>query len=91
MIERAKTLTAKECLGMARCVSTALSLVNAAEVQHKLRRLKQCERDAGNKIAGPLYHTEDSVKGSIHAMIQNGEATPNEIFRQLCKQKVECE
>jgi hypothetical protein len=89
MIRRAKDLSAKECLGMLRCLSTALSLVNAAEVQHRLRSIKRHERESGNALGGPLYHTEDSVKGSIQAMLQNKEATPDQIFDQLCRQKVE--
>lgn len=89
MIQRAKDLTAKECLGMVRCISTALSLVNAAEVQHRLRSIKRHERESGNIFPGPLYHTEDSVKGSIQALLQKGEATPEEIWKQLATQKVE--
>lgn len=89
MIQRAKDLTAKECLGMVRCISTALSLVNAAEVQHRLRSIKRHERESGNVFPGPLYHTEDSVKGSIHALLQQGQATADEIWKQLSTQKVE--
>ncbi len=89
MIQRAKDLTAKECLGMVRCISTALSLVNAAEVQHRLRSIKRHERESGNIFPGPLYHTEDSVKGSIEALLQKGDATPEEIWKQLSTQKVE--
>lgn len=89
MIQRAKDLTAKECLGMVRCISTALSLVNAAEVQHRLRSIKRHERESGNVFPGPLYHTEDSVKGSIHALLQQGQATAEEIWKQLSTQKVE--
>lgn len=89
MIKRAKDLTAKECLGMVRCISTALSLVNAAEVHHRLRSIRRHELESGNVLPGPLYHTEDSVKGSIHALLQNKEATPDQIYHQLCTQKVE--
>ena len=89
MIQRAKDLTARECLGMVRCISTALSLVNAAEVQHRLRSIKRHERESGNVFPGPLYHTEDSVKGSIHALLQQGQATTDEIWKQLSTQKVE--
>ena len=89
MISRAKDLSAKECLGMLRCISTALSLVNAAEVQHRLRTIKIHERESGTALNGPLYHSEDSVRGSIDAMVQLNEATTDEIFNQLCNQKVE--
>jgi len=89
MIRRAKALTAKECLGMVRCMSTALSLVNAAEVQHRLRSIKRHELETGDVFPGPLYHTEDSVKGSIQALLKKGEATPDEVWDQLCTQQVE--
>ena len=89
MVDRAKDLSAKECLGMARCITMALSLVNAAEVQHRLRSMKRHERESGNKFPGPLYHTEDSVKGSIQALLQSNHATPEEIWEQLTKQQVE--
>eukprot|EP00934_Nitzschia_sp_Nitz4_P008638 Nitzschia sp. Nitz4//scaffold83_size84149//11877//15237//NITZ4_005165-RA/size84149-snap-gene-0.120-mRNA-1//1//CDS//3329558920//8628//frame0 len=90
MVERAKTLSAQECLGMARCISAVLSLVNAADVQHKLRSNRQLERNAGNQIPGPLLHAEDSVKGSIQRLLTSGAATPQELYKQLCTQKVEC-
>lgn len=89
MIRRAKDLTAQECLGMVRCISTALSLVNAAEVQHRLRSIKRHEHESKDILPGPLYHTEDSVKGSIQALLQHKEATPEQIYEQLCNQKVE--
>ena len=89
MVSRAKDLTSKECLGMVRCIAAALSLLNSAEVQHRLRSIKFHERESGNMLPGPLYHTEDSVKGSIHVMLQQGEATAQQIFDQLCQQRVE--
>lgn len=89
MIERAKDLSAKECLGMVRCLSTALCLVNAAEVQHRLRTIKLHEKEYANALPGPLYHTEDSVKGSVQAILQSNQATKDEIFHQLCTQSVE--
>lgn len=89
MIERAKTLTAQECLGFCRAFSTALNLVNAAEVQHRLRNLKAYEKAQVEGLPGPLYHTEDSVKGSIKAILDSKQATKEEIYGQLCRQKVE--
>jgi phosphoenolpyruvate carboxylase len=93
MIERAKMLSASECLGMARCISTALSLVNSAEVQHRLRAIKQHELERQlhpeTWIPGPLYHVEDSVKGSIHKLLDTHQASPDEIYNQLCHQTVE--
>jgi phosphoenolpyruvate carboxylase len=93
MIDRAKTLSASECLGMARCISTALSLVNSAEVQHRLRAIKQHEKERQmhpeSWLPGPLYHMEDSVKGSIHKLLDTRQASPDEIYNKLCTQTVE--
>lgn len=78
---------------MVRCISTALSLVNSAEVQHRLRAMKQFERerqkDASTWLPGPLYHTEDSVKGSIGTLLHSDQATKEEIYNQICTQSVE--
>jgi phosphoenolpyruvate carboxylase len=93
MIERARSLTSKECLGMVRAISTALSLVNSAEVHHRLRAIRQHERDrqgnAATWVPGPLYHMEDSVKGSIQAMLDSNQASRDQIHHQLCTQSVE--
>jgi len=89
MIERAKSLTASECLGINRCISTALSLVNSAEVQHRLRAIKQHERDVPTKLPGPLYHMEDSIKGTIQLLLDSEGASKEEIYNQLCSQSVE--
>ena len=89
MIERAKTLTASECLGMNRYICTALSLVNSAEVQHRLRAIREHERENKRQIPGPLYHMEDSIKGTMHQLLDSDGATKDEIFNQLCNQKVE--
>lgn len=79
-----------ECLGFCRVFNTALNLVNAAEVHHRLRAIRSYEQEHREQgLLGPLYHTEDSVKGSIHAILGSKEATKEEIFNQLCTQKVE--
>jgi phosphoenolpyruvate carboxylase len=82
-------LTSKQCLGFSRVASTALSLVNAAEVQHRLRAIKSHELGHPQNLPGPLYHTEDSVKGSIQAILESKQATSQEIYDQLCTQSVE--
>ena len=89
MIERAQSLTAEECLGMNRYICTALSLVNSAEVQHRLRAMREHERENKRQIPGPLYHMEDSIKGTMQQLLDSDGATKDEIFEQLCNQKVE--
>lgn len=89
MIQRAESLTASECLGMNRYITTALSLVNSAEVQHRLRAIREHERANKRRLPGPLYHMEDSIKGTMHHLIDSNGATKEEIFQQLCNQSVE--
>jgi len=93
MIEKAKSLSAEECLGVVRCISTALSLVGAAEVQHRLRAIRQyereCQADDTKWLPGPLYHTEDSVKGSIGAMVEGNQATKDQIYDKICNMSIE--
>ena len=86
MIERAQSLTASQCLGFCRAASIALNLVNSAEVHHRLRCIKTHEIEQLEKVAlpGPLYHTDDSVKGSIQAILDSKQATKEEIFNQIC-------
>jgi phosphoenolpyruvate carboxylase len=91
MIENAAKLTSLEALGVLRVINVALCLVNAAEVQHRLRTIRTHEKETYDKdeVLGPLYHTEDSVRGSIDVMLSSNEATKDEIFKQICTQKVE--
>jgi len=89
MVERAKSLSASECLGMNRFISTALSLINSAEVQHRLRAIRQHEREYKRQLPGPLFHMEDSIKGTIHHLLDSDGASKEEIFQKLCNQKVE--
>jgi phosphoenolpyruvate carboxylase len=91
MVKKAAGLTSKEAMGVIRCMNVALCLLNAAEVQHRLRAIKMHEQDvsATQVTPGPLYNTEDSVKGSINAMLLTNQATKDQIFNQLCTQQVE--
>eukprot|EP00980_Cylindrotheca_fusiformis_P015995 scaffold4703_cov108-Cylindrotheca_fusiformis.AAC.3 len=90
MIERVKSLTASEALGFCRAFNTALNLVNAAEVHHRLRAIRAHEKSHRKQVLdGPLYHNEDSVKGSIHAILDAKEGSKEEIYKQLCTQNVE--
>lgn len=91
MVELAEKLSGQEALGVIRCINAALCLVNSAEVQHRLRGTKTQELEISpeDMKPGPLYSKEDSVKGSIYALLDNKEATPEEIYEQLCTQNVE--
>lgn len=92
MVEEASKLTPAQAVGVTRTFSIMLNLVNAAEVHHRFRRLKESEKywsDKQNAVPGPLPFVEDSVRGTIEALLENGDATPMQILDQLQKQRVE--
>lgn len=88
MIEYAKNLSNEDALGVMRTFSIALNLVNAAEVQHRLR-LVRAHEFATDRDVGPLPMTEDSVRGTIDALVESNMATKEQIYQQLTTQKVE--
>jgi len=90
MIQCAKDLTNENALGVMRCFSIALNLVNSAEVHHRMRVLRQYELEADrvSTDGGPLPMTEDSMRGTIQTLLDKGH-TKDEIFDAIMKQKVE--
>ena len=91
LVAAASKLTPNQAVGVTRTFSIMLNLVNAAEVHHRFRRLRQTEkaRFESTGISGPLPNVEDSIRGTIDALLQSGDATPSQILDQLQKQKVE--
>lgn len=92
MIQCAKDLSPENALRVMRTFSLMLNLVNAAETHHRLRVMRQSELKADmdpNLEVGPLPLTEDSMRGTIDAILKAGDATKDEIFNQLMNQKVE--
>lgn len=91
LVQAAGKLTPAQAVGVTRTFSIMLNLINAAEVHHRFRRLKQNERIVYQEsgVEGPLPALEDSIRGTIEALLKTGEATPNQIMEQLQKQKVE--
>lgn len=91
MIRRASELTADQLVGVTRTFSIMLNLVNSAEVHHRQRVTRQ--HDAGVKggtmTVGPLPMSEDSMRGTMDALLKNGQASKQDIYNQLLKQKVE--
>lgn len=70
--------------------SLVLNLVNAAEVQHRLKTIRNYARGSGGtKTSEPLPVIEDSMKGTIDILLSTKAATKEEIYAQLLKQKVE--
>lgn len=88
LVKSAQKLSPSDALGVMRTFSLALNLVNAAEVHHRLRVIREHEMQPDRSV-GPLPMTEDSMRGTIDALLESGLATPDEIYNQLTKQTVE--
>uniref|UniRef100_A0A7S2A7E1 phosphoenolpyruvate carboxylase n=1 Tax=Trieres chinensis TaxID=1514140 RepID=A0A7S2A7E1_TRICV len=74
-----------------RIFSLALNLVNAAEVHHRLRSMREAELSRPQDKVGPLPMTDDSVRGTVEAILADKDNDANEqrIFDTLMNQKVE--
>jgi len=80
-----------DALGVMRVFSIALNLVNAAEVHHRLRVMRNTELEASKELTnkvGPLPLVEDSVRGTLDILLAEG-ASPDEIMNKLLEQNVE--
>jgi phosphoenolpyruvate carboxylase len=75
-------------LGVMKTFSIALNLVNAAEVNHRMRLVREAERDALHFI-GPLPNVEDSVRGTLEILLEKDNIDPDKIFEKLTTQKCE--
>jgi phosphoenolpyruvate carboxylase len=92
MVARASQLGAKEALGLMRSFSIMLNLVNSAEVQHRQRMIRhQREKPSAEAtvVGGALPLVEDSVRGTVEALLASGSATPQQLYDQIVNQKVE--
>ena len=84
MIAEAQKLSAADALGVMRMFALALNLVNAAEVQHRLRNIRNYSRESENsQSSSPLPAIEDSVRGTMDILLSSGEATKEQIFDQI--------
>jgi len=88
LVARAASLSAKESLGLVRSFSIMLNLVNSAEVHHR-NRLLRLHESAKDTVGGPLPLVEDSIRGTMDALLQSGVATPDDIYEQITTQKCE--
>ena len=91
MKKLARDISPHDALGILRVFSLALNLVNAAEVHHKLRVMKDHElNDVHNREnVGPLPMVEDSVRGTIETILENKEGNVEDVYNFLIQQKVE--
>jgi len=75
-------------LGVMKTFSIALNLINAAEVNHRMRLVREAERDALHHV-GPLPNVEDSVRGTMEILMETDNVDPDKIFEKLTTQKCE--
>ena len=70
--------------------SIDLFLVSAAEINHKLRSMKETELNNPNEEhIGPLPIIEESMKWIVEEILDNKEGTKEEMYDYLMNQKVE--
>mmetsp|Transcript_54586 Transcript_54586/g.115958 ORF Transcript_54586/g.115958 Transcript_54586/m.115958 type:complete len:1033 (+) Transcript_54586:269-3367(+) len=89
----AEDITPNEARGVMKTFSIALNLVNAAEVHHRMRLVKENDRveeEEGRRSGrvGPLPMVEDSIRGTMDILLKEG-ADPERIFERLITQKCE--
>jgi len=91
MIQCAKDLTPYEALEVMRTFSIALNLVNAAEVYHRQRLMRDEESAADEESSnvGPLPLIMDSVRGTVEHILDTEDASKEDIMKKLCQQQVE--
>jgi len=93
MTKLARDISPQNALSVLRVFSLALNLVNSAEVNHRMRLMQRKDnllhQDDNGINVGPLPLLDDGVRGTIENTIASGEATAEQLFQQLLKQKVE--
>lgn len=79
MVALSSSISPEKALGVTRAFTQTLNLINAAEVHHRMRRLRI--RDSYAKKASPLPHREDSVKGAIENLLGNQDEI-NDLYKE---------
>ena len=94
MVATAANINPDDALGTIRAFTQTLNLLNAAEVYHRLRLLR--DDDICMVKPTPLPMREDSVAGTMAKLLETGfnqgkspEQTKTEIYEALVNQKVE--
>ncbi|KAL7550662.1 hypothetical protein ACHAWF_013881 [Thalassiosira exigua] len=89
----ARDIGPHEARDVMKTFSIALNLVNAAEVHHRMRLVRDGEGFDGDKgraevHVGPLPMVEDSIRGTMEILLEEG-VDPDKIFERVCTQKCE--
>eukprot|EP00581_Thalassiosira_minuscula_P027872 CAMPEP_0183750898 /NCGR_PEP_ID=MMETSP0739-20130205/1395_1 /TAXON_ID=385413 /ORGANISM="Thalassiosira miniscula, Strain CCMP1093" /LENGTH=1019 /DNA_ID=CAMNT_0025987043 /DNA_START=36 /DNA_END=3095 /DNA_ORIENTATION=- len=88
MKQLAHDITPRDALGVMKTFSIALNLVNAAEVHHRMRLVRENDKVDGAHV-GPLPMVEDSIRGTMEILLNKDGADPEKIFEKLTTQKCE--
>jgi len=90
MKKLAQDVSPRDTLGIMKTFSIALNLVNAAEVHHRMRLVRENEKADGiSHHVGPLPMVEDSIRGTMEILLEEDGVDPEKIFERLVTQKCE--
>ena len=90
MKQLAHDITPIDTQGVMKTFSIALNLVNAAEVHHRMRLVRENEKDESlSQHVGPLPMVEDSIRGTMEILLEKDGVDPERIFERLITQKCE--
>jgi len=93
MTKLAFDISPDDALGVMKTFSIALNLVNAAEVHHRMRLVRENDKeemaeDSSNRV-GPLPMIEDSIRGTMEILLKDDGVDPEALFQKLITQKCE--
>jgi len=89
MKQLSRDISPQQALAVLRVFSLALNLVNSAEVNHKMRIMRRKDDRNREGGSGPLPLVDDGMRGTIDICLSSGDATKEQLYDQLVKQKVE--
>ena len=69
MKKLAYDISPRDALGVMKTFSIALNLVNAAEVHHRMRAVRETDKKAEQDHVGPLPMVEDSIRGTMEILL----------------------
>ena len=88
MKQLAIDINPRDTLGVMKTFSIALNLVNAAEVHHRMRLIREGEKGEEHVHVGPLPMVEDGIRGTMEILLEEGNSK-EKIFERLVRQKNE--
>lgn len=89
MKKLASDISPSDAFGVMKTFSIALNLVNAAEVHHRMRLVREGERGEADGRVGPLPMVEDGIRGTMDILLEEDGVSKDEVFERLITQKCE--